>query len=237
MKTNAATLAQLEAFQTYNVDGTSLLNPEYRTYEEGEFLFHDGAPARYLYFLVQGEVLTYLSGPNNGKMSLGVYKDKGILDVSTLFLIDGIFHYEALCKSTVTCLALPIEKNRKPLQDQLLFMQECAIQLSGTLDQTRNYFYIRKFPLERRLCSYIAFTRTSQVWNCNKELTAKDLHTTVRHVERTLDSLCARGILSKEENFYRVKDVERFEKMNDGSFYAKRNKYGEIIRNTKKKER
>ncbi|MEG2718091.1 MAG: helix-turn-helix domain-containing protein, partial [Clostridia bacterium] len=73
-------------------------------------------------------------------------------------------------------------------------------------------------PLQARLCSYIRIVCANGFFHEKLTELAELLGTSYRHLLRTLDALCAQGVLSREENGFRVMDEEALQRLGGDAY-------------------
>ena len=79
-------------------------------------------------------------------------------------------------------------------------MAEIVVQ--NSINNASNILY----PFESRLCAYISMTSQDGTF-CEKLTELSEyLGTSYRHLLRTLENLCTKGILEKASDGYRIKD-------------------------------
>lgn len=175
-----------------------------RQYRRGEFLCRQGCPMEELLFVVEGRVKVCAVTPAD-KTLLFCYNGPGTL-VGEVELMTG----EAVTTSlqadgTVRCVALPMKKYAASLRGNIRFMNRVAHMLAQIVARNAvNDTFNILAPLEARLRAYIAHSQRQGVFAGRLTETAEYLGVSYRHLLRTMNDLCARGILEKTRGGYRI---------------------------------
>ena len=127
------------------------------------------------------------------------------------------------------CIAIPMEKARAYLLEDTKFLRFIGDSLGKKLDRNlKNSSINLLYPLEKRLASYILATgeevydAAGSLSNCEKgtiqfheNLTeiSEMLGTSYRHLLRTLNNLCSKGVLMKKDNYFEVINQEFLRKL------------------------
>jgi len=224
MKQRNAELYEVEKLLQYGIKNIKLIDPKLVEFEAGEPILYDGKESDELYFLLSGKVRLFLNASEDQKLKIIEFSDYGVVDEVRLFTGTNTAPVNAYAKTAVSAVMVKLSANRDLLLNDPEFVKENGTQTAKLLDLIVNRFYNKMFPKERLLCSYIAATRTEAVWKFDAKSVKQDLNLEERQTERILDSLCAKGILAKEGEGWRIADVGRFESYNNGEYIPKNNK-------------
>lgn len=206
MKRRAATPEERKQLARYGVPAGEIVSLCYREYEAGEWICHDGADAQDLFFLLQGRAKVFIPADTGENLILCLYDGAGVIDDMELFLEEGIYHVSCRAIGRVAGLSFPLAENRAALLASNQFLAKTCLSFAGSLRRSRNHFSNILYPLEDRVCSYIAVTEKAGKWRENLSQTAELLGVSYRHLARTLQGLCGQGILRKEGRTYWIAD-------------------------------
>lgn len=187
-------------------------------YDRGEYVCHAGVKLSHLLLIIRGKVRVSVTGTNGKSLLYCINVDKGIMgSIELLTGAPATASGEAI--TPVSCLSIPIAENLAALQKSLSFMNYLCRELSIIFERaSRNNAANILYPLQTRLCSYIAMT--AEDGRFAEKLTDVNalLGTSYRHLLRTLDSLCGRGILRKLSRGYAIADKAALEALAEGYY-------------------
>jgi CRP/FNR family putative post-exponential-phase nitrogen-starvation transcriptional regulator len=177
-----------------------------RNYARGEFLCEQGTPLEHLFIVSAGRVKVCSMGAN-GKTLLYCFHDPGKILGEVEFMTNG-FASSGVCAVTdAQCIAIPHERYRDYLLSNVAFLKRISLSMAEIITETAtigasNILY----PFETRLCAYISTNHESGLFSQKLTELSEYLGTSYRHLLRTLDSLCARGMIEKSTEGYVIKD-------------------------------
>ncbi len=211
MRKRAATAAERAYLLRYGIPAETLGDDcIVKEYQPGECLCEDGTPVTDLQFLFKGKARACVQSSEGEQLILCLYDGSGVIDDMELFLNDGICHITCIASEAVSALSISIERNRNLLLASNAFLQATCRSFASSLLRNRNHFNNLLYPLEHRLCCYIAGALRGSLWSDNLTRVGEILGVSYRHLSRTLKVLCDNGILRKEEKGYRVLDLKAF---------------------------
>lgn len=177
-----------------------------RNFKKGEFLFDQGSPLEYLMIITKGRIKV-CSLASNGKTLLFCYNDPGTI-LGEVELMTHAFASSSVCAVTdVQGLVIPYDRYQDYLLSNITFMNRICLILSEIVTQNSiNGASNILYPFESRLCAYIAMTNENGYFNEKLTELAEFLGTSYRHLLRTLDNLCTKGVIEKTSLGYMVKD-------------------------------
>lgn len=189
-----------------------------------EYICKEAATMEQLIFLVEGKAKVFKTMANGKRLLLSFYTPFEVIgDLEVVQDTPASCTVQAL--STCYGLALPMEKARKELSMDYRFLRFACTSLAKKLDKLSiNSSINLLYPLEKRLASYINTVAVSMEWSngdeylgFNENLTylAELLGTSYRHLLRTLNDLCAQGVIQKEKEGYRVVDKVHLSRIGD----------------------
>lgn len=177
-----------------------------RNYKKGEFLCEQGYPLDSLILIAEGRIKV-CSMASNGKTLLFCYNDPGTV-LGEVELMTHAYASSSVCAATdVQGIAIPFDRYRDYLLSNITFMNRISLILAeivaqNSINGASNILY----PFESRLCAYIAMTNENGCFNEKLTELAEFLGTSYRHLLRTLDNLCKKGVIEKVQQGFVVKD-------------------------------
>ena len=181
-------------------------------FDKHEYLSREDEDLEYLLFFIQGKAKVFKTLPNGRNLLLAFYKPFRVIgDIEIVKNQSATGTIQAL--STCYCLAIPMKKARLELTKDSKFLkftfESLAEKLAAvSMNSSINLLY----PLENRLASYI---NESLVYGENEENLYIDfdenliniadlLGSSYRHLLRTFNTLCKKGVLERECGKYKV---------------------------------
>lgn len=193
----------LSDFSLSDIDTEGIL---IRKYKKGEVIFEQGSPLEELLILTEGRVKVF-SMASNGKSLLFCYSDPGTI-LGEVELMTYAFASSSVCAVTdVQCIVIPHDRYRDYLTSNIGFMNRICLVMAeivaqNSINNSSNILY----PFESRLCAYILMTSENGCFNAKLTELAEFFGTSYRHLLRTLENLCARGVIEKTEQGYLIRD-------------------------------
>ncbi|WP_353654916.1 cyclic nucleotide-binding domain-containing protein [Clostridium sp. CCUG 7971] len=186
-------------------------------FERNEYLCREGEDMPYFIFLVEGKAKLFKTLPNGRTLLLSFYTPlKVIGDIEIVKNQAASGSIQAL--SDCYALVVPMEKAREELITDSKFLKFTCESLAEKLfvismNSSINLLY----PLENRLASYInelsvpmRHSNSKEYINFDENLIniAELLGSSYRHLLRTFNGLCKKGVLEKDDIGYRVINKE-----------------------------
>jgi CRP/FNR family putative post-exponential-phase nitrogen-starvation transcriptional regulator len=118
------------------------------------------------------------------------------------------FASSSVCAATdVQGIAIPFDRYRDTLLSNITFMNRISLIMAeivaqNSINGASNILY----PFEARLCAYISMTNENGRFNQKLTEVAEFLGTSYRHLLRTLDQLCRKGVIEKSSPGYIIRD-------------------------------
>ena len=193
-------------------------------FSDGEYLCREGAPTRFLLFLVEGRCKVTRSLQNGKESLICFYQDFAILgEIELVCALPSATEPPALINTVqatgaVQCLALPIKTAQDLLLNDPLFLRFLCPRLAQKLMQNNQTLSINlHYPVDQRLASYIFCSCPSpgNLFQENHTHLAEYLGCSHRQLLRVLRRFREEGILAQEDGVYRVMDVDRLKKLAD----------------------
>lgn len=182
-------------------------------FERNEYICREGEEIYYFMVLVKGKAKVFKTLPNGRTVLLSFYKSFKIVgDIE--FAKNQVASATVQVLSDCYCLSIPMEKVREELLEDTKFLKFTCESLAGKLSAiTMNSSINLLYPLENRLSSYINELQTHTNSENSKDYIDFDeslvnlaelLGSSYRHLLRTLNTLCKKKVLEKDEAGYRV---------------------------------
>lgn len=192
-------------------------NLELLFFNKRELIFRDGGQVEYLMFFVEGKAKVYSSLKNGKLLLLDFYKELDTLGDVELITNDlSSCNVEAI--EPCVCVGIPLKRLENIYHEDTKLLNFLCRSLGKKLKRSsRNAAINLMYPLESRLASYIISigNSNSRVIRFDETLTiiSELLGTSYRHLLRTLNNLCDKNILMKENDCYTILDYEQLEEL------------------------
>ncbi|WP_251859639.1 cyclic nucleotide-binding domain-containing protein [Clostridium sp. Marseille-Q2269] len=183
-------------------------------FKKNEHICREDEEINYLFFFVKGKAKAYETLSNGKSLLLCFYDDFRVVgDVEVINFKNASSNVQVIEDSY--CIAISFNNVRKYLLDDCKFLRFICNSLGAKLNRcSKNSSINLLYPLENRLASYILATGEYVNYNgeiivrFNGNLTeiAELLGTSYRHLLRTLNILIGRGIIEKENKYFKVLD-------------------------------
>lgn len=181
-------------------------------FDKHEYLSREDEDLEYLLFFIQGKAKVFKTLPNGRNLLLAFYKPFRVIgDIEVVKNQSATGTIQAL--RTCYCLAISMEKARLELTKDRKFLKFTCESLAEKLAAvSMNSSINLLYPLENRLASYI---NESLVYEKNEENLYIDfdenliniaelLGSSYRHLLRTFNTLCKKGVLERECGKYKI---------------------------------
>ena len=178
-------------------------------FDKHEYLSREDENLEYLLFFIQGKSKVFKTLPNGRNLLLAFYKPFRVIgDIEIVKNQSATGTIQAL--STCYCLAIPMDKARKELTKDRKFLKFTCESLAEKLAAvSMNSSINLLYPLENRLASYIneSLTNDEELYidfDENLFNIAELLGSSYRHLLRTFNALCKKGVIEKYDGKYKV---------------------------------
>ena len=178
-------------------------------FDKHEYLIREDEDLEYLLFFIQGKAKVFKTLPNGRSLLLAFYKPFRVIgDIEIVKNQSATGTVLAL--STCYCLAIPMEKARlKLIKDSKFLKFTCESLAEKLAAVSMNSSINLLYPLENRLASYI---NESLIYGDdlyidfdeNLNNIAELLGSSYRHLLRTFNTLCKKGVLKREDGKYKI---------------------------------
>jgi len=183
-------------------------------YKKNEHIVNESEEINYLIFLVDGKAKVYVTLSNGKSLLLCFYYAFMVLgDLEMIDSMHAASNVQAI--EDTYCIGISFENVRTYLLNDVKFLRFICSSLGNKLYRcSKNSSINLLYSLENRLASYIITTgerkdNTSQariVFDENLSEIAELLGSSYRHLLRTLNALCTKGVIRKINNYYEVID-------------------------------
>lgn len=191
-------------------------------FERNEYICREGEDMSHFIFLIEGKAKLFKTLPNGRTVLLSFYKPLQVIgDIE--IVKDQVASGTVQALDDCYCLAISMEKARKELTEDSKFLKFTCESLAEKLSViSMNSSINLLYPLENRLASYInelsvsirkQSTKAYIDFDENLVNIAELLGSSYRHLLRTLNGLCIKGVLEKDKFGYRVIDKELLTKL------------------------
>ncbi|MDM5155615.1 transcriptional regulator YeiL [Bacillus sp. DX1.1] len=183
-------------------------------FKKNEHICKENEEIHYLYFFVEGKAKAYNTLSNGKSLLLCFYDGLQVLgDVELIHSQKTSSNVQVMEDSY--CIGIPLEKVRVQLLHDATFLRCICDSLAEKLNRlSKNSSINLLYPLENRLASYILATGESVIhkekkiiFNGNLTETSELLGTSYRHLLRTLNILCDKGVIKKNNGYFEVMDM------------------------------
>lgn len=184
---------------------------ELHRYKKGEFICREFEHLSHLYLFTEGTVKVYATLKNGKVTMVELISGTGI--VGELEMLDAQTKTQAVqAIGDVTCFALPLDRCKKQIMEDVFFLRELCRMLSGKIVKNKDIFSVNQsYPLKNRLAAYILLTQYDFVFDQRLTDASEYLGTSYRHLLRTLKEFTLEGILKKSKKGYFIKDIKTME--------------------------
>ena len=198
---------QPRILEDYGFTSNELIDVSVFEYAEGEFICKEEQPIDQLLFLYEGNAKVCCNMENGKSLLLCFYHSGGLIGDLELMIDCHTAKTSVQAISRVKCVSVPVKLNQAALHSNIRFLNNVGSALARKLERcSKNSSFIILYPLETRLCSYIEAMCKDGSFRDNLTEIAELLGISYRHLLRSLQNLCADGVLEKGKTGYRIKD-------------------------------
>lgn len=173
-------------------------------FKKNEYICREAEELKYLFFFIEGKAKVYTTLSNGKSLLLSFYQGFRVIGDLEMINRQSANNNVQVIEDTF-CIGVPLEKVRACLLNDAKFLRYICNSLSEKLSScAKNSSINLLYPLENRLASYILATGE----DLDGSLTeiSELLGTSYRHLLRTLNSLCSKGIIKKKGNGFEILD-------------------------------
>ena len=181
-------------------------------YDANEMICRAGELTPSFLVLVDGECIAYTITVADRVHCEAHYRGLTFMGfVATLWKQPAINDIRAITPCTL--LALPAERYRPILQNDVKFLRYAAFSLANHIRNNAAHYE----PLETRLATFIMETAENGIFRYNLTLCADVAETSYRHLLRTLHTFCEMGILKRTgKSSYSIIDPAQLDQLSQG---------------------
>lgn len=203
-------IEQFPIHHLFSFDITNLV--EVHRFERGNWIIKEGHFPQYLYFLVEGKAKIYMT-QENGKVALISFAQPNAF-IGELELLDENYYSKGVqTMNSTICLALPINKCKKELLSDVVFLRYLSTFLGNkTSEMTAKFSKSLAYPLENRLAEFIVLLADNGIYKEKHTEVCDYLGVSYRHLLHVLSQLCAQGLLEKCGRSYKIIDMDELKK-------------------------
>ncbi|MEG2355426.1 MAG: cyclic nucleotide-binding domain-containing protein [Clostridia bacterium] len=218
MKRTACNGSHQPILEAYGLQSLPIEKLKLLHFLPGEYLYRMGKAPEYLMLMVSGRAKVCVASENGKTLLLTFYSGAGLLGDIELVLGLPAATSDVQAISELTAIGIPYACAGDLLQNPV-FVLKLAKELAKHVDcNSQNSVATVLNPLQARLCSYIRIVAANGFFQEKLTELAELLGTSYRHLLRTLDALCAQGVLSREENGFRVIDEESLQRLGGDAY-------------------
>lgn len=175
----------------------------------GEFILRQGYTCPYVYIVLDGKMKVFLTVPDGRTLLVSYYASNVILGEVELALDNDTAASSVQAITEVSCICIPRDRYQAEMKDSIPFINAVSAELAQKLFcSNRNSASTILHSLETRLCAYIANTNINGYFKETLTEVAEILGTSYRHLLRTLEKLCRKGVLEKTHRGYLIRDMD-----------------------------
>jgi len=212
MKKRPLCLQEIQSLAQYGLRQMDLSHAVHIEFEHDEYMFNEGEPMEYIYFVVSGKAKVFLTLSDGKQIMLTYFVSQGIIGEVELMLNANTAYTTMQAVSSFICIALPLKLYGTELKNNADFISYIARELAEKLVQRGvNGTITTLQPLEARLCAYLMQTSRENYFCETLTEVASMVGASYRHLLRCFNKLCTDGILLKESPGYRIIDRKALE--------------------------
>ena len=190
-------------------------------FTKGEYICREGEEFTSISLFISGKAKVFTTLSNGKSLLLNFCEDFAVLGDLELFYAIGASTNVQIISDTY-CIRIPLNKAKDELLSDVNFLKFACESLSEKLHASSKKSSINLlYPLENRLARYILETKEKAningeyILKFQENLTeiAELLGTSYRHLLRTLNILCSKGVIKKKNTYYEVVDEELLESL------------------------
>lgn len=181
-------------------------------FKKNDYICKENEEIEYLHFFVKGKAKTYTTLSNGKSLLLCFYDDFRVIGDMEIINLQTASTNVIVIEETY-CISISLQNVKKYLLNDARFLRYICSSLSEKLNRSSTNSSINLlYPLENRLASFILATGESIFKNDKKTIEFHEnlteiselLGTSYRHLLRTLNGLCLKGIIIKNDNYFEV---------------------------------
>lgn len=189
---------------------------ELLVFDKNEYLVQAGYPAKYLCFLVHGDVIISSCTSADKRTCISYCHPFTIIgEAASLWQMAPSRSVKAMTRCI--CIGINLTKHRQLLLNDLLFLQNICQILTCKLNADNELSQTLSEPLEVRLSRFILEYSVNRIFTFQLTNCADILNTSYRHLLRMLKCFCAMEVIQKARNCYVIVDERRLGDIANGT--------------------
>ncbi len=185
-------------------------------YASSEYILQQGYSCPYILIMLEGRIKVFVTMPNGRTLLIRYYSKRGILGDLEFAMNRDVAASSLQAITDVVCIGIDWTRYQNQLKNNLKFMNAINSTLAQKLfDFNKSSAFTILHSLETRLCAYIANTNINGYFRETLTEIAQILGTSYRHLLRTLDNLCRKGVLEKTPQGYWIRDAQELKRLGD----------------------
>lgn len=203
-KISAEYISELAEYGLENIDSSDIYILRFKS---NEMILRQGYPCAYILLILDGKMKVFNTVPNGRTLLFCYDTASGILGEVEFAADTGTAASSVQAITDVLCIGIPQERYKNELKSNIVFMNAVSAALAQKLFRSsKNSASAILHTLDVRLCAYIAMANEQGYFKEKLTETAEMLGTSYRHLLRTLEKLCAAGVLEKAQHGYLIKN-------------------------------
>jgi len=208
MKSEPLKNEHVAVLDAYGLGGVDHSHIYLSAFAGGEFILRQGYPCPHVYIVLDGKMKVFLTVRSGRTLLVSYYASNIILGEVELALDNDTAASSVQAITDVSCICIPRERYQREMLNSVPFMNTVSTELAQKLfSSNRNSASTILHSLETRLCAYIVNTNINGYFKETLTEVAEILGTSYRHLLRTLENLCHRGVLEKTPQGYLIRDM------------------------------
>lgn len=200
----------------YGLDSVDSSDMYLFRYESNEYILQQGYSCPYILIMLEGRMKVFVTVPNGRTLLICYYSTSGLLGDLEFALDRDVAASSVQAITDVECIGINWTRYQSQLKNNMEFMNAINNTLAKKLyDFNKSSALMILHSLETRLCAYIANTNINGYFRETLTEIAQVLGTSYRHLLRTLENLCRKGVLEKTAQGYLIKDAEELRRLGD----------------------
>lgn len=188
-------------------------------YKSNEFVLQQGYPCPYVLLVLEGKMKVFNTVPNGRTLLFCYTATSGIIGEVEFASDRDTAASSVQAVTEVACIGISRARYKNELKNNIAFMNAVSAALAQKLFRSSaNSAAAILHPLDARLCAYISMTNEGGYFSEKLTEITEILGTSYRHLLRTLDSLCIRGVLEKTPRGYSIRDEASLKRISDDCY-------------------
>lgn len=220
MNTDNLSMEEKKLLAAYGLDQVEPDGFQMKVYQKGEMLCEQGELMDALLLTTAGKIKVFTAAAN-GKTLLHCVNEPGKIIGEVEFITGGFASSGVSAVTEVQCIAIPFDRYREELMTNVAFLNRICSTMAEIITETsENGASNILYPFETRLCAYIWSAQENGRFSQKLTELAEFLGTSYRHLLRTLEALCAKGILKKTDHTFIIVNEHALKTIGNNFFFG-----------------